>query len=159
MNKPDLDTAQIIALLRDIARERHKNDPWSIMNLAADCISQLNTQLAKQRDQYIDIYLSMIGGFFEARAEEERLTNERDEARAEEERLTNERDEARAEVERIKDHLPAATKMIRPEPSRLEIAAMAMQGLLANDDLPTDVARLSLKHADALIKVSKGGAK
>jgi hypothetical protein len=145
MNKPDLDTAQIIALLRDIARERHKNDPWSIMNLAADCISQLNTQLAKQRDQYIDIYLSMIGGFFEARAEEERLTNERD--------------EARAEVERIKDHLPAATKMIRPEPSRLEIAAMAMQGLLANDDLPTDVARLSLKHADALIKVSKGGAK
>jgi hypothetical protein len=48
------------------------------------------------------------------------------------------------------DHLPDATKMIHPEPSRLEIAAL----LLANDrayEGPT----MALKRADALIAAAK----
>jgi hypothetical protein len=67
--------------------------------------------------------------------------------------LRVERDEARAEVERLKDHIPAATKMIRPEPSRLEIAAMFMArpewGYTAGQ---------ALKVADLLIAAAKGGA-
>ncbi len=99
-----------------------------------------------------------------AREEVERLTNERDEwkksafeitqqANKTRDELTAERDEARAEVERLKDHIPAATKMIRPEPSRLEIAAMFMArpewGYTAGQ---------ALKVADLLIAAAKGGA-
>jgi hypothetical protein len=44
MNETDLDTAQIIAILRDTARRQHRDDPQSIMHLAADCILQLKTE-------------------------------------------------------------------------------------------------------------------
>jgi hypothetical protein len=114
MNKTDLDTAQIIANLRDTARLQHGDRPGSIMHLAADCILQLQTQL----------------------------------------------DEARAEVERLKDHVPDATKMIRPEPSRLEIAAMLQAGWLANPESEIDNQHdWWLAQADALIEAAKGGAK
>jgi hypothetical protein len=75
------------------------------------------------------------------------------------EKVTQERDEARAEVERLNHHIPDAAKMIRPEPSRLEIAAMAMQGFLGQENWPFDVPGLSVRFADALIKATKGGAK
>jgi len=185
MNKKDLDTAQIIAHLRDTARLQHADDPRSIMHLAADCISQQQTWLN------------------EARAEVERLKRELEQAIAERTPhdygiLAEQRDQykemylgalkeiakARDEVEEIKkrsinavtlswngprlsgggggggpcagnDHLPDATKMIRPEPSRLEIAAMFMA---RNGSFYT--AKLALEEADALITAAaKGGAK
>lgn len=67
--------------------------------------------------------------------------------------------EARAEVERLKNHIPDATKMIRPEPSRLEIAAMLQAGWLANPESEIDNQHdWWLAQADALIEAAKGGA-
>jgi chromosome segregation ATPase len=91
------------------------------------------------------------------------------------EELQNERDEARAEVERLKQELTEAirernktvaelinqrdeqrvynqfTFTHRPEPSRLEIAAMAMQGMLASGDMIIDIPNTACKYADSLI--------
>jgi len=58
-------------------------------------------------------------------------------------------EEARAEVERLKDHVPDATKMIRPEPSRLEIAAMLCAACMAP--------KAALAQADELIAEAKEG--
>jgi hypothetical protein len=43
----------------------------------------------------------------------------------------------------------------RPEPSRIEIAAMAMQGLLASGDIIIDVGGTAVKYADALMNAAK----
>ena len=53
----------------------------------------------------------------------------------------------------------AKAAQVRPEPSRLEIAAMALQGMIARRDdwiLPEETA---LKKADALIAAAKGVTK
>jgi len=47
------------------------------------------------------------------------------------------------------DHMPDAWKMVRPEPSRLEIAAMLLAGISAGS------AKVALHHADALIAAAK----
>jgi hypothetical protein len=65
--------------------------------------------------------------------------------------VEKERDEARAEVERLK-----ADKQTRPEPSRLEIAAMVMQGFIADGNWNIIIAARSLEYADALIAAAKG---
>jgi hypothetical protein len=66
--------------------------------------------------------------------------------------LTKERNEARAEVERLK-----ADKQTRPEPSRLEIAAMLKAGWFANCDVDfyaTDH-KWWIEQADALIAAAR----
>jgi hypothetical protein len=80
------------------------------------------------------------------------------------ERAIQERDEARAEVERLKtinqEVLKANYTMgtTRPEPSRLEIAAMAMQGLLLSSEYPKSVIVTdALWCADKLIAAAKEG--
>jgi hypothetical protein len=96
----------------------------------------------------------------EARVEVERLKLELSCALAAEERAKKSRDEAwcrakeaEAEVPTVKDRLT-----VRPEPSRLEIAAMAMQGMLASGDLIIDIPNTAKKYADALIAaVAKEG--
>jgi hypothetical protein len=72
-----------------------------------------------------------------------------------------------AEVEQLKQALhdarlensgqAALLERKRPEPSRLEIAAMAMQGFLASSGWQMDVPALSLKLTDALIAAAKEG--
>jgi chromosome segregation ATPase len=99
----------------------------------------------------------------------ERVTQDHDKARAEFNRLTKERDAARSEVEQLKQalhdarlensgqaarieelkrHIGEVTEMVRPEPSRLEIAAM----LLADGFYVVETA---LAEADALIAAAK----
>jgi hypothetical protein len=58
------------------------------------------------------------------------------------------------------DHMPDATKMIRPEPSRLEIAAMVIAARSHSTFFqePKSEAAAALIAADALIKAAKGGA-
>lgn len=52
----------------------------------------------------------------------------------------------------------ATTATRRPEPSRLEIAAMMAQGMLACTNRGVDtIANRSLKFADALLAAAKGG--
>jgi len=57
-------------------------------------------------------------------------------------------------------HIPAATKMIRPEPSRLEIAAMVIAARSHSTFFqePKSEAAAALIAADALIEAAKGGA-
>ena len=81
--------------------------------------------------------------------------------------VVGERDKALAEVEQLKQALHDARlensgqamllERKRQEPSRLEIAAMAMQGFLASSGWQMDVPALSLKLTDALIKAAKEG--
>lgn len=92
-------------------------------------------------------------------------------------KLQAERDEARAEVERLQKY-PAvssapipifgqldgqAPKLIRPEPSRLEIAAQLVAGRFSNTTYVTKVSgdwiKYALDGADALIAAAKEVAK
>jgi len=101
------------------------------------------------------------------------LKMERDEARARLttfeptiRNLTKERNEARAEVERLKTELHDTIdsyklnnlqpKTTRPEPSRLEIAAMAMQGMLASGNAIMDIPNTACEYADTLIAAREG---
>ena len=71
------------------------------------------------------------------------------------EAVEKERDEACAEVERLKAELQC--KQTRPEPSRLEIAAMFKAGWFANPDVDfyaTDH-KWWIEQADALIAAAK----
>ena len=106
--------------------------------------------------------------------ENQSLRRDRNEANAELKRLRDEYTAAtnhynatnnkllteRDEVERLKNYLPDATKMIRPEPSRLEIAAMMFSGWMAHKECegPAIVHSWWLQQADALIEAAKGGA-
>jgi len=82
-------------------------------------------------------------------------------------RVITERDDARAEVEQLKQALhdarlensgqAALLERTRPEPSRLEIAAMLLQGLLPMHVNSTDVDVVALKLADRLIRAAKEG--
>jgi hypothetical protein len=56
-----------------------------------------------------------------------------------------------------KQHIGKVTEMVRPEPSRLEIAAMLLQGLLPMHVNSTDVDAVALKLADRLIRAAKEG--
>jgi hypothetical protein len=70
--------------------------------------------------------------------------------------LIKQRDEANAEVQRLNQQLANAPQ-VRPEPSRLEIAAMAMQGKLADGGYEAPrLASAALRYADALIAAAKG---
>jgi hypothetical protein len=76
-----------------------------------------------------------------------------------------EREQLRAEVERLKVELHDTIesyklnnlqpKTIRPEPSRLEIAAMAMQAFIGTSAFIMDIPKHSLEYADALIAAAK----
>ncbi len=76
-------------------------------------------------------------------------------------------DAAEAKVEQLKQALhdarlkngvqAALLEQKRPEPSRLEIAAMVMQGFLSSNGFQIDVPKLSLTYADALIAAAKEG--
>jgi hypothetical protein len=60
--------------------------------------------------------------------------------------------EAEAEIDRLKYQL----NKTRPEPSRLEIAAMAMQGMLAASNYDTlRLSKSAFECADALIAAAK----
>jgi len=74
--------------------------------------------------------------------------------------LIKQRDEANAEVERLKQQLANAPQ-IRPDPSRLEIAAMLMAACYANpeaNNYATDK-KWWIEQADALIAAAAREAK
>jgi len=62
-----------------------------------------------------------------------------------------------ARIEELKRHIGEVTEIVRPEPSRLEIAAMMLQGLLPMHVNSTDVDVVALKLADRLIAAAKEG--
>jgi hypothetical protein len=94
-----------------------------------------------------------------------RVTRERDEARAEVEQLKQALHDARLEnsgqaalLER-KRHIGEVTEMVRPEPSRLEIAAMLKAGWFANRDADFNARDYGwwIEQADMLIAAAREG--
>lgn len=183
MSETASDISYILATLRDTARQQHGVDLRLLMDGAARCISQQET-LINHLDTEVDRLNRELERAIAERTPHDYgiLRSQRDAYR---DRLCDsikETEEARAEVERLKrqevkitflgeasssggsggpcagndHHVPADTKMIRPEPSRLEIAATLMAGL---GNSIFDDARLALRAADALIAAAKGGAK
>jgi hypothetical protein len=65
------------------------------------------------------------------------------------------RDQAREELDLIRLKSGKSIETARPEPSRLEIAAMLMQGFIAGGGWPKDASAFSLKYADDLIAAAK----
>jgi hypothetical protein len=96
------------------------------------------------------------------KAETHRVAKKRDEALDEVEQLKQALHDARLEnsgqaalLER-KQHIGEVTEMVRPEPSRLEIAAMAMQGLLVSSEYPkSTIVKDAVWCADKLIAAAK----
>jgi hypothetical protein len=61
-----------------------------------------------------------------------------------------------ARIEELKRHIGEVTEIVRPEPSRLEIAAMAMQGLLVSSEYPkSTIVTDAVWCADKLIAAAK----
>jgi hypothetical protein len=113
--------------------------------------------LAEQRDQYKEMYLGALKEIAKARAEVEEVKKRSINAVTlswDGPALTGGGGGVSPSAGN-NHHVPAATKMIRAEPSRLEIAAMFMA---PKGSFYT--AKLALEEADALIRVAaKGGAK
>jgi hypothetical protein len=101
-----------------------------------------------------------------------RLIKERDSAQSEVKRLKarieiqegisrdllTQRGELLTELNVLKDHIPDVTKMIKPEPSRLEIAAMFKAAWFANSDYNSSDACDDgwwIEQADKLIEANK----
>jgi len=143
----------------------------TLVNVAADRLEELqrlNDSMQVDRDLWIKV----------GREKLKAIEMERDEARAawQVQRANKntladlavaieQRDEARADVERLKAELHDTIdsyklnnlqpKTTRPEPSRLEIAAMAMQGFITSSGFIIDLPKNSLEYADALIAAAK----
>jgi len=83
------------------------------------------------------------------------------EAEAEIDRLKHQLQEARAEVKRLMELTTPRwddARKARPEPSRLEIAAMAMQGMLTSNHFDRlRISKSALEYTDALIAAAKEG--
>ena len=110
--------------------------------------------LVEQRDQYKQLHVGAIQKLDKARAEVEQLKQALHDARLENSGQA-------AQLEQAKHHLLDATKMIRPEPSRLEIAAMLVAGRFSSTLYVTEVKgtwiKYALEGADALIASAKEG--
>jgi chromosome segregation ATPase len=137
--------------------------------------------IKEQRDHYRDRLCTSIKETQEVRTEVEQLKQALHDARlensgqaAEIEQLKEKRNdyrerlgiaakeaiEASAEVERLRNHTGAIIKLIRPEPSRLEIAAMFKAAWLSNADYKSEDRCDEgwwIEQADALIAAAKGG--
>ena len=126
--------------------------------------------LADQRDDYRERLGVAAKEAFEAQAKVELLTKERDGYFAEMERMQRGWGAANQEVIRLEDHiedlkkaaltnLTAAVSLVRPEPSRLEIAAMLKAGWFCNFDNPDALAcprpKWWIEQADALIAAAR----
>lgn len=137
---------------RDEARKELEQWKWDYNRLSKLCSDKVE-HVAKDHDK--------------ARAEFNRLTKERDNALAEVEQLKQALHDARLEnsgqaalLEQARHHIPDATKMIRPEPSRLEIAAQLMAANLSRDTNKWDTqieVIFAIEQADALIAAAKEG--
>ena len=119
------DTQTLIKTMRILAQDIDSEDGVanSAIGEAADRLERLNKQL----EQAIAERTPHDYGL---------LAEQRDDYRRRLVVALEETEEARAEVERLKDHVPDVRKMVRPEPSRLEIAAMLCAACWAINQCP-----------------------
>lgn len=109
--------------------------------------------LADQRDEYRRMFSDAIKQVQKERAEVDQLKHALHDARLENSGQAARIEELRAEVELLRQE-NAMVERTRPEPSRLEIAAMLVQG---RDLWFESRLREALNAADALIAIAKEG--
>jgi chromosome segregation ATPase len=179
-----MDIQKMVTALQDYHRDMVESDP-TVQELRAE-LERLKTELAQaisertphdygiiasQRDDYRERLGVACKEVFELEAKVKLLTTERDGYFSEMERMQKGWGAANQEIARLEDHiedlkkaaitnLTAAVALVRPEPSRLEIAAM----LLGAQPLPqagsfSGQAEHALRRADALIAAAKEVAK
>jgi len=156
-------TQEIIESLRELAA-MPDYAPVREMRAAADRLEELqrlNDSMQTDRDLWIKV------GREKLEAVEKKLTDSTNHYNAIIIELARERDEARAEVERLKAIEKGRTEIgqyklsqqtaTRPEPSRLEIAAMLKAGWFANRDADFNATdhKWWIEQADALIAAAK----
>jgi len=140
-------TAMIIEALRADGEPK-------LLLLAADRLEELHQKCNMHYETICDLTKERD----EARAEMERLKTELSESIRERNKtvadLINQRDEA------LKNQQPTTVAQqltTRPEPSRLEIAALAMQGFITSSGFVIDIPKNALEYADKLIAAAKEG--
>jgi len=124
-------------------------------------------QLLKfQRDDYRERLGVAAKEVFELKAKVKLLTEERDGYFSEMERMQRGWGSANQEIARLEDHvldlqkaaitnLTAAVALVRPEPTRLEIAALLMAHSWPHDGVYGIICAKALEQADALIAAAK----
>ena len=126
--------------------------------------------IVNQRDDYRERLGAAGKEVFDLEAKVKLLTTERDGYFSEMERMQKGWGASNQEIARLEDHiedlkkvamtnLTAAVALVRPEPSRLEIAAMLYKGMLSSGYVWGDPEKTALRQADALIAASKEVAK
>jgi chromosome segregation ATPase len=146
--------------LAEVERVTEEIRKWKFdANAYADWINTLKAeveQLTKERDDALAELKRINGLYDDLCAVAEMRLNERERALAQVEQLKKERDmSVKALVRESAKCKKMARENTRKEPSRLEIAAMAMQGmLLGNSHVNSKVA---VDYADALIAAAKEG--
>ena len=124
--------------------------------------------LRTQRDDYRERLGIAAKEVFELEAKVKLLTTERDGYFFEMERMQKGWGAANQEIARLEDHiedlkkaaitnLTAAVALVRPEPSRLEIAALLMAHSWPHDGVYGIICAKALEQADALIAAAKKG--
>jgi hypothetical protein len=122
--------------------------------------------LAGQRNDYRERLGAACKEIFELEAKVKLLTAERDGYFSEMERMQMGWGAANQEVLRLENHtedlkraaitnLTATVALVRPEPCRLEIAAIVLTGSYGNSGSYQDLAKIGLKQADCLIAEAK----
>ncbi len=130
--------------------------------------------LRDQRDDYRERLGAACKEVFDLEAKVKLLTTERDGYFSEMERMQKGWGASNQEMARLEDHiedlkkaamtnLTAAVALVRPEPTRLEIAAQLVAGRFSNTTYVTKVSgdwiKYALDGADALIAAAKEVAK
>jgi hypothetical protein len=136
----------LVAALRILANDIQLPDdvPATCLREAADRLEELQWKLDienKRADGHYENYCGILKQI---------------------DRIANQRDKAWDEVERLKAELSnLQPKTTRPEPSRLEIAAMLKAGWFCNFDNPDALAcpppKWWIEQADALIAAAREG--
>jgi len=178
-----IDNIRNVANQMDAIMRRDLLDAASRLQEQSDLIERMQSELAQaisertphdygllagQRDDYRERLGVAAKEVFELEAKVKLLTTERDGYFSEMERMQRGWNGANQEVLRLEDHLEdlkraaitnltAAVALVRPEPSRLEIAAIILTGSYGNSGAYKDLAIIGLKQADALIAASKEG--
>lgn len=145
--KINMKTQEIIQSLRD--------DQFEIMRPAADRLEELHRQLEQAVAERTPHDYGLL------RAEVTFLRKERDDALAEAQSHREALMGSLKQIEALKNYFGDAKKMIRPEPSRLEIAAWLKAGWFANRDADFNAADHGwwIEQADKLIEAAAREAK
>jgi hypothetical protein len=184
-----IDNIRKVAGQMDAILQRDLLEAASRLQEQADLIERMQSDLAQaisertphdygilrdQRDDYRERLGAACKEVFDLEAKVKLLTTERDGYFSEMERMQKGWGASNQEMARLEDHiedlkkaamtnLTAAVALVRPEPTRLEIAAQLVAGRFSNTTYVTKVSgdwiKYALDGADALIAAAKEVAK